>query len=116
MEEMNINHAIERSKERLNQNSKQAMRQIKLALERGKSAKDCTGSIEKKFLLDRCNISAYAVAYNGCCYIFENRTDRVVTVYSLPGWWGKKKHYKGKERIRKAKTYYRLNNADCMAV
>ena len=31
MEEMNIYHAIEKSKERLNQNSKQALRQIKLA-------------------------------------------------------------------------------------
>lgn len=116
MEEMNIYHAIEKSKERLNQNSKQALRQIKLALERGKKAKDCNSSIEKKYLEDRCNMTAYAMAYNGCCYIFEYETNRVITVYSLPSWWEKKKRYNGKERIRRAKSYYRLNDVNCMAI
>ena len=61
-------------------------------------------------------MTAYAMAYNGCCYIFEYETNRVITVYSLPSWWEKKKRYNGKERIRRAKSYYRLNDVNCMAI
>lgn len=106
-------HGMKRSKERMNYNTKTAARQMELALTRGVRAADCTSCFERTFLTDRSLDGVFAVAYNGGCYIFNEGNNAVVTVYPLPSWWGKKKRYEGKERVRRAKAYYRMN--DCEA-
>ncbi len=103
-------HGMERSKERLNLNTKNAARQMELALERGIRAADCSSTLERRFLADRCLDDSEAIAYNGCCFIVNTQTKTVITVYPLPAWWGKRKRYVGKERVRKARAYYRMND------
>ena len=105
-------HSIVRVKERLGYNEKNALKQINRALERGKTAEQFS-SKERTYLEDKCDETKYAIAYNNFCYIVG--TDGVcVTVFSLPTWFGKKKHYDGKEPIRNAKAYTRYNTyADC---
>ena len=105
-------HSIVRAKERLGYNEKNALKQINRALERGKTAEQFS-SKERTYLEDKCDETKYAIAYNNFCYIVG--TDGVcITVFSLPTWFGKKKHYDGKEQIRNAKAYSRYNTyADC---
>ena len=97
-------HGIERVKKRCNlKNQKTISKNIRLALERGKRAEDCS-SWEKSFLSREAYDDCTAIAYNDHCYIF-NREGRCVTMYKLPTWFGKKKHFDGKERIRNYKKY-----------
>ena len=105
-------HSIERAKERLGYNEKVAKKQIKRALERGKTA-DCFSSWEKNYLENESRENTYAIAYNNFCYIVGS-DGTCVTMYPLPAWFGKKKHFDGKEKIRNAKAYSRYNSyADC---
>lgn len=46
-----------------------------------------------------------AVAYNGVLYIFDD--DTCITMFSLPSWFGQKKHYEGKHQVRNMKAYIR---------
>ena len=105
-------HSIVRAKERLGCNERIALKQINRALERGKTAEQFS-SMERTYLEEKCDGVTRAIAYNNFCYIVG--TDGVcVTVFSLPTWFGKKKHYDGKEQIRNAKAYSRYNTyADC---
>lgn len=96
-------HSLERAKERMGMNEKVAKKQIKHALERGKTADQFT-SWERNYLEKEAYGNCRAIAYNGYCYIF-NDDNTCVTMYSLPVWFGKKKHFDGKERIRNYKTY-----------
>lgn len=107
-------HSIIRAKERLGYNEKNALKQINRALERGKTADDFT-SWERNYLQNEGSENTYAIAYNNFCYIVG--ADGVcVTMYALPTWFGKKKHFDGKEKIRNAKAYSRYNAyADCGA-
>ena len=50
--------------------------------------------------------NATAIAYNNFCYIVSEE-GFCVTLYPLPVWFGKKKHFNGKERIRNMKAYAR---------
>ena len=96
-------HSLERAKERMGMNKKVAVKQIKHALERGKTAKGFS-SWEKAYLEKEAYGGCVAIAYNGYCYIFNNDND-CVTMYSLPVWFGKRKHFDGKKRIRNYKSY-----------
>lgn len=102
-------HSLERAKERIGCNEKAADKQFRLAMERGKTHEDFT-SWEQKYLAKEAYDGCVAVAYNGYCYIV-NELGFCVTVYHLPAWFGKKKHFNGKERIRNMKSYAR-NNSD----
>lgn len=107
-------HSIVRAKERLGYNAKNALKQINRALDRGKSAEDFT-SWERDYLRNECadRADAKAIAYNNFCYIVGD-DGKCVTMYELPAWFGKKKHFDGKERIRKAKAYTRYHSyTDC---
>lgn len=101
-------HSIERAQERRNLKTKRAaVKNIQLALERGKRAEDCT-SWERAYLQNEARDNSIAIAYNGFCYIVgESRV--CVTLYALPSWFGKKKHFNGKERIRDYKKYCKGN-------
>lgn len=97
-------HSINRAKERKNlKNQRVAERNIVRAVERGKRAEDFT-SWERDFLEGECKNDCVAVAYNGFCYIV-NSQDVCLTLYPLPSWFGKKKRFDGKERIRDYKKY-----------
>jgi len=102
-------HSLDRAKERIGCNEKAADKQFRLAIERGKTYEDFT-SWEQKYLAKEAYDGCVAVAYNGYCYIV-NELGFCVTVYQLPAWFGKKKHFNGKERIRNMKSYAR-NNSD----
>lgn len=96
-------HSIERAKERIGLNEKKATKQIALALERGKAAQEFR-SMERSFLEGECKYGNTAIAYNNFCYIFSE--DGVcVTLYPLPIWFGKKKQFNGKEKVRNPKKY-----------
>ena len=102
-------HSIERLKDRRNiKNKKSAVKNIYLAKQRGKRAEDCT-SWESDFLSTEAYDDSTAIAYDGYCYIFKD--DVCLTMYELPSWFGKKKHFNGKERIRDYKKYCKNNSS-----
>lgn len=96
-------HSIDRAKERAHVNEKKAYKMISLALERGKKAEDFT-SWERNYLEGECKGGAIAIAYNNFCYLV-NEEGFCITLYPLPSWFGKKKPFNGKERIRNMKAY-----------
>lgn len=104
-ESMATIHSIARAKERAGLNERRAYKMIDLALERGKTAEDFT-SWERDYLLNEGKADTTAIAYNNFCYIVSDE-GFCVTLYPLPAWFGKKKHFNGKERIRNMKTYAR---------
>ena len=100
---MCTNHSILRANERTRYNGRAAVRFIENGIERGKTA-ECYKHDERKYLESIAYDNCIAKAYNGFCLIVTN--DGVcVTIYSLPEWFGKKRYYLGKERIRNAKHY-----------
>ena len=101
-------HGVQRAKERCNLKSiRAAEKQIALALTRGKVAEDFT-SWEQDYLRNEAYDGCVAVAYNNFCYII-NTDGRCVTLHALPNWFGRKKHFDGKDRIRNPKRYAKLN-------
>ena len=101
-------HSIERAKERIGLNSRNAEKMITQAFLRGKTAEEFT-SWERSYLEKEAYGECVAMAYSGFCYIF-NSVGACVTMYSLPSWWEKKKHFDGKTRIRNAKKYSKYYN------
>lgn len=102
-------HSINRAKNRHNiKNVRSTGKNIALALQRGKRAEELT-SWERSYLSKEAHNGCTAVAYNNFCYII-NSDGACVTLYPLPSWFGKKKHFDGKERIRKYKRYCRYNS------
>lgn len=101
-------HGFDRAKERCKlKNRKEVMNNMCLAFERGKRAEDFS-SWERNFLTYSAGEDCVAIAYNNYCYIFSD--DKCfITVYKLPAWFGKKKHFNGKERIRDYKKYCKNN-------
>ena len=100
-------HSVERTKERAGLNDKAAERQIARAMKNGKCAEAFT-SWERNYLENEAHDDCFAVAYAGYCYIV-NADGFCVTMYALPSWFGKKKRFDGKERIRNPKTYSKLH-------
>lgn len=96
-------HSIDRAKERAGLNERKATKMIELALERGKSA-NYFSSMEKSYLESEGYDGCTAIAYNNFCYIV-NENGICVTLYPLPAWFGKKKRFDGKEKIRNPKKY-----------
>lgn len=106
-------HSIVRAKERIGtKNVQSAEKNIALARSRGKRAQEFS-SWERSFLRHTERYDCQAIAYNNFCYIFSE-DDVCITLYPLPVWFGKKKHFDGKERIRHMKKYqrYRMDYID----
>lgn len=85
-----------------------AIKTIELALKRGKRFSDYT-SWERTYLANKEYDECSALAYNGYCFIIS-KTGQCVTAYPLPDWFGEKKRFAGKEKIRNLKKYSRMNN------
>lgn len=102
---MTTKHSIERAKERIGANRKRAERIIGNALERGKGAEEFS-SIEKEYLAKESSYGCTAIAYGSFCFII-NESGKCVTEYRLPKYFGKKKLYNGKEKIRHPKAFIR---------
>ena len=103
-------HSIDRAMERCSlKNQRSAEKNISRAIQRGKRAEDCT-SWERSYLSKEAHDNCTAVVYNSFCYII-NESGLCVTIYPLPAWFGKKKHFDGKERIRDYKKYCKSNQA-----
>lgn len=101
-------HGARRAKERHNlKNWRSVEKNVQLAIRRGKRAEDCT-SWEREFLSTIARDDCTAIAYNNFCYIFS-ADGACVTLYPLPVWFGKKKAFNGKERIRNYRSYCRHN-------
>lgn len=98
-------HSIQRMKERRGINRKATEKRIEQAISRGKKADDFS-SWERNFLQKEEYDNCTAIAYDGYCYIISER-GACVTLYQLPKWFGKKKHFDGKVRIRNFKKYNR---------
>lgn len=97
-------HALKRAKERHNlKSTKEANRDFKNALERGKKAEDFSG-VKKQYLLNKTNDDAYAIAYNNYCYIFSY-DNCALTSFQLSKNFTGKKYYDGKKQIRNPKKY-----------
>jgi len=97
-------HSFLRAKERCNLKSFKAIeRNIRRAYERGKRA-DSFSSWEHSYLMREKYEGVVPVAYNDRCYLF-NGVGQCVTILRLPEWFGKKKHFDGKVRIRNYKKY-----------
>ena len=96
-------HSIDRAKERAGLNERKATKMIEQALKRGKSANEFN-SMEKSYLEKQGQGNCTAIAYNNFCYIV-NENGFCVTLYPLPVWFGKKKRFDGKEKIRNPKKY-----------
>ena len=102
-------HGVCRAKDRCNvKNIRSAEKNVALAIQRGKRAEDLT-SWEREYLSKEAHDDCTAIAYNNFCYIV-NPAGVCVTLYPLPSWFGKKKHFDGKERIRNYKKYCRNNS------
>jgi hypothetical protein len=101
-------HSIERAKERYSASEKTAAKNIHLALERGKRA-DEFKSYEREYLERVGKDGAFALAYNNFCYIV-NENGFCITMYPLPVWFGRKRHYDGKQYIRNIKAYARSHS------
>lgn len=101
-------HSINREKGRRNVKSLHtAKKDIARARERGTCAEGFS-SWERSYLNNESRGDCIAVAYNNFCYIF-NADGYCVTLYHLPAWFGKKKRFDGKLRIRNYKKYCQIN-------
>ena len=99
-------HSVIRAMERGSiKNPRSAEKSIALALRKGKRASDFS-SWERSYLIKEAFDDCTAIAYNNFCYIV-NSNGVCVTLYPLPVWFGKKKRFDGKERIRNCKKYQR---------
>lgn len=96
-------HSIQRANERTRYRGEAAIRFIKNGIERGKTAEDYRQN-ERKYLANVAYDNCIAKAYNGFCLIISEEGD-CVTLYRLPEWFGKKRHYDGKTRVRNVKRY-----------
>ena len=103
-------HSLQRAKERLSKNEKEACTYIIKAMERGTTS-DAFRSQERMYLQNKENAypGTKIRVYDGNCFVFTADTDDEIclTLFPLPGWFGKKKHYIGKTMIRNPRKYSR---------
>ena len=109
---MCTDHSIERANERTRFNGKTAVRFIENGIARGRTAEEFSRD-ESRYLVKLARGNCIAKAYNGYCLIISD-SGICVTVYKLPEWFGKKRYYDGKKRIRNVKKYSgsRMNSAE----
>ena len=101
---MTTYHAIQRVKQRTSLERGSEERFIKNAVARGRGAESFE-SIEREYLksydsADGCR----AVAYNSYCFIIGSN-GRCITMFALPNWFGKKRNYHKKSKLRDVTKY-----------
>jgi len=101
---MTTYHALQRAQERTGYNIKKSAKLISNAIKRGRSA-ETFNSIEREYLLHKQHrYGCGAIVHNSYCYIIS-RDNTCITMYPLPAWFGKKRLYHGKIKIRNVKKY-----------
>lgn len=98
---MCTNHSLQRATERTRYSGKSAEHFIRNRIARGKTA-DAFTNRERKWLTGLAREGCIPKVYNGFCLIVSGE-GACVTLYELPGWFGKKRRYDGSKRIRNAK-------------
>ena len=98
-------HYIDRAKERQALNERRAERAAELAWSRGKAVDDMP-SREGNFMRTKQGEGIKVIFYNDFLYIFTEES-KCITMYEAPGWFGRKRHFDGKEKIRNVKKYMR---------
>ncbi len=101
-------HSLEKMKERKGIKAKKAARQLSNAIQRGKTYLDFS-SMERQYLENKEKADCRAIAYDGFCFIL-NENNSCVTLYPLPKWFGRKKHFVGKTAIRNYRKYLLMYN------
>ena len=96
-------HSIERVNERTRFNGKTAIRFLENGIARGKLTDEYSQK-ERKYLESLARDNCVAKTYNGFCLIISEY-GTCVTIYKLPEWFGKKRYYDGKKRVRNIKRY-----------
>lgn len=96
-------HSIERAQERTKYANKTAVRFIENGITRGKGAEEFTQR-ERAFLQGFETRNCIAKAYNGYCFLISENME-CITMYPLPDWFGKKRFYENKVRVRNVKRY-----------
>lgn len=104
-------HSIQRANERTRYSGRSAERFIRNGIARGKAAEDFN-QLEGSYLASLARDNCIAKAYNGYCLIIS-RDGECVTLYRLPNWFGKKRHYDSKTLIRNAKHYFASQTRNC---
>ena len=101
-------HAILRTQERTGLNQKLSEAFIINALKRGKTSEDFTANersfLEAKEAKGDCGI----VVYQSFLFVID-AAGVCVTMYAAPKWFGKKKYFDGKVKIKNIKKYSRFN-------
>lgn len=100
-------HSILRTEERANLTRESSIKMIIRAQERGRGAENYP-SKEREYLNQKSKNGLRAVVYADYCFIFSE-SDKCITMYHLPAWFGKKGKYDGKNEIRNIKRYVRYN-------
>lgn len=95
-------HSIQRAHERTRYKGKAAIRFIENGIERGKTAQEFTQK-EREYLESVSHNDCIAKAYNGFCFIITE-SGICVTLYELPKWFGKRRYYNQKRRIRNVRN------------
>lgn len=100
-------HSVSRSMERMGLSKRDAERNIRKAMMIGRRAMEYTGRARK--YLDKVVVGdAYAIVYEGFCYVIATYSGNCITTFRLPEWW------KYEEQKRKAQTKYtRANSPYC---
>ena len=98
-------HSIQRARERMGLNASSAERIISRAYVQGLGSEDFTAS-EKDYLKRKGVSGAQIKVYNGFCCVFSDSAV-CITVFKLPGWFGRRQHFDGKTKIRDPRSYYR---------
>ena len=97
-------HSIQRTVERAGLNKKAAIRMIENDWIKGKDSQEF-GKREREYLKRKETEGRRILIYSGYCFLFDE--DSVcITMYAVPVWFGKNQ-YKGKERIRNPRKFYR---------
>ena len=107
-------HSLEMAHERLGLNEKKARRNIELAYTRGKRTDAFRGS-DLRYLMARCEEGCVPVVYQDAIYIF-NPEGVCVTVYQAPRWFGSRRSYDGKERVRDMRRCLREREAAALSL
>ena len=101
---MTTYHAIQRTQKRAGFNLESSERFIANAVKRGRSA-EMFNAKEREYLQRQEAKKGYqTIVYNSFCFIVSD-DGFCVTMFALPAWFEKKRHYVGKQRIRDAKKY-----------
>ena len=99
-------HSLSRAKERVGLSQSAAIKFIDNAKINGKTPEEFPAK-ERKYMQ---NLEKGGSVIYFAEYIFIlSEDDRCITLYRVPGWFGKKNNFRGKEVIRNRHRYFRMN-------